>query len=178
MIPADPPKGLVYVLTGNGKGKTCSAVGMSVRALGRGMKVLLIQFLKPEGGSGETLFLKGADRFASLQFGTGRFIGRDRIQPDDILQAERGLEAAETAVRGREWDMVILDEILQAADFGLVSVDRILGLMSGKSESVELVLTGRSAPEAVIERADLVSEIREVKHPHRSGLRARRGIEF
>jgi cob(I)alamin adenosyltransferase len=171
-------KRLVHVITGNGKGKTCSAVGMAVRALGRGMKVLLIQVLKPEDGSGETLYLKNENRFASFQFGTAAFIDKDRIRAEDLRLVSQGLEAAEKAVRSTEWDMVILDEILLAADLGLVSVERLLRLVVEKSETVELVLTGRNAPAALIEKADLVSEIREIKHPYLNGIHARKGIEF
>jgi cob(I)alamin adenosyltransferase len=177
-MPPGTSKGLVHVITGNGKGKTCSAVGMAVRALGRGMKVLLIQFLKPEDGSGEILFLKGRDGFQSLQFGSAGFLDRNRLRPEDIRLAGRGLEAADEAVKSGKWDMVILDEILQAEDFGLIPVEGILRLMEEKSETVELVMTGRNAAKDLTERADLVSEIKEIKHPHQRGLPARRGIEF
>jgi cob(I)alamin adenosyltransferase len=170
--------GLVHVITGDGKGKTCSAVGMSARALGRGMKVLLIQFLKPEDGSGEILFLKDREGFESLQFGNAGFLDPEGMRPEDMRLAGLGLEAAEKAVRSGRWDMVILDEILLAADFGLIPVERVLRLIEEKSETVELVLTGRNAAKVVIDRADLVSEIKEIKHPHRRGLRARKGIEF
>jgi cob(I)alamin adenosyltransferase len=178
MMPPEKSKGLVHVITGNGKGKTCSAVGMAVRALGRGLKVILIQFLKPEDGSGEILFLKNADGFKSLQFGITGFLGRDGVQPEDIRLAGLGLEAADDAVRSGKWDMIILDEILMAVGFGLIPVESVLRLIGEKNEAVELVLTGRNAAKAVIERADLVSEIREIKHPYRLGLDARRGIEF
>jgi cob(I)alamin adenosyltransferase len=177
-MPTKKPRGLVHVITGNGKGKTCSAVGMSVRALGRGMKVLLIQFLKPEGGSGETIFLNRMEGFQSVQFGRAGFLNRDRIKPEDIRLAERGLEAAEEAVRSGKWDMVVLDEILQAADLGLIPPGRLLRLIADKPEALELVLTGRNAAKDVTGQADLVSEIREIKHPHQRGTRARRGIEF
>jgi len=178
MTRTNPQKQLVHVITGDGKGKTCSAVGMAVRALGRGMRVLLIQFLKPVDGSGETLLLKAEKRFSSLQYGTAAFVDRDRIQPEDLRLASLGLKAAEKAVRGDEWDMVILDEVFPAADLGLVSVESLLRLIDQKSDTVELVLTGRKAPSALIEKADLVSEIREIKHPYRSGIPARKGIEF
>ena len=169
---------MVHIITGDGKGKTCSAIGMAVRGLGRGMKVLLIQFLKPQAGSGEILYLKSESRFACLNFGIASFVNRSRLLPEDIRLASQGLEAAEKAVRSDEWDMVILDEVLLAADFGLVSVDRVLRMVEEKSGAVELVLTGRNAPAALIEKADLVSEIRPVKHPYWNGIQAREGIEF
>jgi cob(I)alamin adenosyltransferase len=178
MTPTGRSKGLVHVITGDGKGKTCSAVGMSVRALGRGMKVLFIQFLKPEDGSGEILFLKGRDGFKSLQFGNPGFLDRNGIRPEDFRLAGLGLEAAAEAVRSGQWDLIVLDEILLAADFGLIPVERMLRLIEEKSDNVELVLTGRNAANAVVGQADVVSEIREVKHPHQRGLNARRGIEF
>jgi cob(I)alamin adenosyltransferase len=178
MNPVDPQKRLVQVYTGDGKGKTCTAMGMAVRALGRGWKVLAIQFLKPPDGSGETLFLKRAERFTAMQFGTADFVFRDRIGPEVRRIAEDGMAAAEQNVRNGEWDMVILDEILLAVDFGLIEADRVRSLMTDKPDSVELVLTGRNAPRILIESADLVSEVREIKHPCGLGVKARKGIEF
>jgi cob(I)alamin adenosyltransferase len=178
MTATDPQKRLVHVYTGDGKGKTCTAMGMAARALGRGWRVLAIQFLKPADGSGEILFLRGAERFKAIQFGTTDFIFRDRMDPEVKRIAEEGMATAEKEVHSGEWDMVILDEILQAADFGLLAADRVRRLMEQKPDSVELVLTGRNAPETLIENADLVSEIREIKHPHGRGIKARKGIEF
>lgn len=178
MSPTDPQKRLVHVYTGDGKGKTCIAMGMAARALGRGWKVLALQFLKPADGSGEILFLKGTERFKSVQFGTADFVFRNRIGPEVRRIAEEGMEAAEKEVRSGEWDMVILDEILQAVDLGLLDLGRVHRLMAEKPDSVELVLTGRNAPDILIESADLVSEVREIKHPQGRGVKARKGIEF
>jgi cob(I)alamin adenosyltransferase len=178
MNASGPQNRLVHVYTGDGKGKTCAAVGLAVRALGRGWKVLAIQFLKPADGSGEILFLKAAERFKSMQFGTADFVLKDRIGPEARRIAEEGMAAAEKEVRGGAWDMVILDELIQAVDLGLVGADRVGRLMSEKPGSVELVLTGRNAPGSLIEKADLVSEVREIKHPLGRGVKARKGIEF
>jgi cob(I)alamin adenosyltransferase len=171
-------KRLTQVYIGDGKGKTCAAVGQAVRALGRGWRVLLIQFLKPAGGSGETEACNRLEGFVSKQFGSREFVYPGRVRPDDIRSAQAGLDEAERALDQGLWDLVVLDEILDAASLGLVPYDRVLDLVRKKPETVELVLTGRHAPQSLIEAADLVSSFVSVKHPFEKGTPARKGIEF
>jgi cob(I)alamin adenosyltransferase len=171
-------KRVSHVYTGNGKGKTSAAIGLAVRALGRGWKVLMIQFLKSESCSGENTAFKKMENFKCVQFGSPKFIKKGQIRPIDLRLAQKGFEMAENAVRKREWDMVILDEIILAVDFDLIPSEQLLGLMKDKPDSVELVLTGRNATPRLMEAADLVSEIKEIKHPYRKGIPARKGVEY
>lgn len=171
-------RGLVQVYTGNGKGKTTAALGLAFRAVGRGLKVCMVQFIKGGGQYGEHL---AADRFfpelTLHQTGRDGWIVRDQLDPEDIRIAREALELSRIALVGEAYDLVILDEINGAAWFGLIDVEDILGLMAQKPPRVELVLTGRSADERVIAAADLVTEMAEVKHYYLMGVQARQGIE-
>jgi cob(I)alamin adenosyltransferase len=178
MIPSKPfERRCVQIYTGEGKGKTTAAMGQALRALGRGWKVLLIQFLKPPGGSGETAAFERLPGFESMQFGGPEFVISDRPDPMDSERAERGLNEAVRRI-GEGWDMVILDEILQAVSLGLLAEARVLDLVRSKPDNVELVLTGRGATPSLINASDLVTEMTPVKHPFRNGTPARSGIEF
>jgi cob(I)alamin adenosyltransferase len=171
-------RGYVQVYTGDGKGKTTASFGLALRAVGNGLKVLVIQFMKGPEMTGE--------RRAAKQLAPGmevRPMGRDGLlHPGDIMESDRTLatEALESAVsemaEGR-WDMLILDELNTACALGLVPVERMLQLMDLKPDGMELVFTGRGAPEEVIEKADLVTEMREIKHYYQQGVPAREGIE-
>jgi cob(I)alamin adenosyltransferase len=171
-------RGQVQVYTGNGKGKTTAALGLAFRAVGRGLKVCIVQFIKGGGQYGEHV---AAERLAPLltihQTGRDCWIYKDNLDPEDIKLAHETLELARTALIGGEYDLVILDEINGAAWFGLIEVDDILALIAARPENVELVLTGRSADPRVIEAADLVTEMVEVKHYYQAGVQARLGIE-
>jgi len=171
-------RGLVQVYTGNGKGKTTASLGLALRAVGRGLKVCMVQFIKGGGQYGEHL---SAEKLAPLltihQTGREGWIHKDRLDPEDIRIAREALELARQAVTGAEYDLVILDEINGAAWFGLVGVEDVLSLIDAKPATVELVLTGRSADERVIAAADLVTEMREIKHYFAAGVQARIGIE-
>ena len=171
-------RGQVQVYTGNGKGKTTAALGLALRAVGRGLRVCIVQFIKGGGQYGEHL---AAERLAPLltihQTGRDGWVKKGAPHPDDITQARLALDLAYTALACHDYDLVILDEINGAAWFGLVTVDEILSLMAAKPANVELVLTGRSADERVVAAADLVTEMREVKHYFRQGVQARIGIE-
>lgn len=171
-------RGLVQVYTGNGKGKTTASLGLALRAIGRGLKVCMIQFIKGGGEYGEH---QAARHLAPLltihQTGRDGWIFKDRLDPKDIRIAHDALVLARTALTGGEYDLVILDEINGAAWFGLVSVDDLLQLIKDKPAQVELVLTGRSADDRVIAAADLVTEMREIKHYYQQGVEARLGIE-
>jgi len=171
-------QGQVQVYTGNGKGKTTAALGLALRAVGRGLRVCMVQFIKGGGEYGEHL---AAERLAPLltihQTGRDNWIFKDNLDPEDIRIAGETLELARRVLTGGAYDLVILDEINGAAWFGLISVDDILALIGARPDRTELVLTGRSADPRVIEAADLVTEMVEVKHYFQAGVQARLGIE-
>lgn len=171
-------EGKVQVYTGNGKGKTTAALGLALRAVGRGLKVCMVQFIKGGGEYGEHI---AAERLAPLltihQTGRDCWIYKDRLDPQDVAIARGTLNLARETLTGGEYDLVILDEINGAAWFGLITVEDILDLIKQRPEQVELVLTGRSADPRVIEAADLVTEMVEVKHYYQAGVPARTGIE-
>ncbi len=171
-------QGLIQVYTGNGKGKTTAALGLALRAVGRELKVCMIQFMKGGGPYGEHL---AAPRLAPLltiiQTGREGWVDRDNPDPEDTRLARGALELAGKALAGGEYDLVILDEVNGAVAFGLLTVDDVLTLMERKPANVELVLTGRNADERIIAAADLVTEMREIKHYYRKGITSRVGIE-
>jgi len=169
--------GLVQVYTGNGKGKTTSALGLAMRAVGHGFKVIMIQFMKGKVNYGE---LNSAKKLGIeiIQFGRPTFVDKDNPDPIDIEEARKALSFAKKILKEGKYDIVILDEINVALDFNLISLEDVLDLIESKPESVELILTGRYAHAKVVERADLVSEIIEIKHPYMKGVEARKGIEY
>jgi len=171
-------KGFVQVYTGDGKGKTTAAFGLALRAIGRGLKVYIIQFIKGGFDSGELYVIDKLPNVMLRAFGRGRFITEYPPPEEDVKLATEALELAEKVIKSGEYDIVILDEINVALHLKLISLDRALELIKSKPEHVELVLTGRYAPKEIIDVADLVTEMREIKHPYRSGCRARKGIEF
>lgn len=172
-------KGLVVVITGDGKGKTSAALGMALRALGHGFRVKMIQFMKGvDNVYGELRASRNLPGFEIEQHGRSSFVNRRSPAPEDVQMAQAGLARAKEVVCSGEWDMVILDEINVAVDYGLVSEEQVLELIRGKPRWVDLVLTGRNASSKVIEVSDLVSEVREVKHHYRSGIPAREGMEY
>ena len=171
-------KGLVQVYTGDGKGKTSSAFGLALRAVGRGLKVYIIQFIKGGFDYGE---LYVVDRLPNLKlkaFGRGMFVTERPPGKEDVEPAQEALALSQEVVKSGEYDIVILDEINVALNLKLISLEKVLELIKDKPEHVELVLTGRSAPEEIIKAADLVTEMREVKHPFHKGYQARKGIEY
>jgi len=171
-------KGLVQVYTGDGKGKTTAAFGLALRAIGRGLKVYIIQFIKGGFDYGELYVVDKLPNITLRAFGRGRFVTELPPPEEDVELAEEALELAEKVVKSGEHDVVILDEINVALHLKLISLERVLELIKNKPEHVELILTGRYAPKEIIDVADLVTEMREVKHPYRSGYQARKGIEF
>lgn len=171
-------KGLIQVYTGNGKGKTTSALGLALRAVGHEFKVCIIQFLKGGGPYGEQIAAKKlAPYLTIIQTGRDGWIRKGTPAPEDIELARKGLSLAADALTGNDYDLVILDEINNAVHYRLICVDDVLDLIKRKPEKVELVLTGRNAHEKVIESADLVTEMREIKHYYKKGVQARDGIE-
>jgi cob(I)alamin adenosyltransferase len=171
------PDGMVQVYTGNGKGKTTAALGLALRALGHGMKVYMIQFMKGDPGYGELRTARGLSGFTIRQCGRSDFVNRDHPDEEDVALARQGLAHAREIVASGRYDLVILDEINVAMDFHLIPTESVLDLIRSKPRGVELVLTGRGAPKRVIEAADLVTEMREIKHYYQRGKTARDGIE-
>lgn len=171
-------RGLVMVLTGNGKGKTTSAMGQALRAVGHGRKVLVIQFMKGRK-YGEVLAAeKHLPGITIVQSGLDSFVMRDNPAPVDVELARQGLEMAREALTAGTHDMVILDEINVAIDFKLIPLPDLLDLIRNKPPEVDLILTGRYAPPEIVELADTVSEIREVRHHYSKGIKERAGIEY
>jgi cob(I)alamin adenosyltransferase len=171
-------RGLVQVYTGNGKGKTSAAFGLALRAIGRGLKVCIIQFIKGGFDYGE---LYVADRLPGLKlktFGRGKFVSEKKPDSEDVRLAEEALETAEAAVRDGAYDVIVLDEINVALDLKLIKIERVLQIIKDKPVQTELVLTGRKAPKEIVDAADLVTEMVEVKHPYNRGFQARKGIEY
>ena len=169
-------QGYVHVYTGNGKGKTTAALGLALRAVGAGLKVYIGQFIK----NADYSEIKALERFKGQitleQFGRGCFI-RGNPCDADISAARTALTAIESALKSGEFQLVIADEANVAFGCGLVTEADLLALMAARRPETELVLTGRNAPPAVIEQADLVTEMREIKHYFQQGVLAREGIE-
>ncbi|MBN1178015.1 MAG: cob(I)yrinic acid a,c-diamide adenosyltransferase [Anaerolineae bacterium] len=170
--------GLVQVYTGDGKGKTTAALGLALRAAGHGMRTYVGQFLKGRD-YGE---LESVQHLAPLitieQYGLNDWVHVDNVTPEQRQAAQAGLAKGRQALLGGEYDIVVLDEANVALYFGVLTEAEVLALIDEKPSHVELILTGRRAPQSIIERADLVTEMREVQHPYRRGVPARRGIEF
>jgi cob(I)alamin adenosyltransferase len=169
-------KGYIQVYTGNGKGKTTASLGLALRSAGAGYKVFIGQFLK----TGDYSEIKALQRFDDLitvkQFGAPRFI-KQTINEEDRLLAEKGLAELCKVLDSEEWDVVIAEELNVAVHLGVIPLEDALYLMSRKGENTELVITGRYAPEEIISRANLVTEMGEIKHYYKEGVPARVGIE-
>ncbi|MBM4313637.1 MAG: cob(I)yrinic acid a,c-diamide adenosyltransferase [Deltaproteobacteria bacterium] len=171
-------KGLVQVYTGNGKGKTTAAFGQALRAVGQGYRVCVIQFMK---GRKYGEFLAAEKCLPNLTIhlaGLDSFVMRENPAPLDIELALRGLDLARRTIASGDYDMVILDEINVAADFGLIPPGDITDLIRNKPAPVDLILTGRYAPPEIVALADTVSEISEIRHHYHAGVKERAGIEF
>lgn len=173
--------GLVIVYTGGGKGKTTAALGMALRAVGHGKRICMIQFIKGSWHYGEMDSAgRLAPEFEMTAAGRG-FVGI----VDDKSPREDHRDAAQEAARisrerisSNQYDLVILDEINYAVDLGLVDLQDVIGMIRTKPEGLDLVLTGNHVRREVIDLADLVTEMREIKHPYRAGIKARRGVDF
>ncbi|MDI3475187.1 MAG: cob(I)alamin adenosyltransferase [Thermococcaceae archaeon] len=168
--------GLVHIYTGNGKGKTTAALGLAVRMLGSGGRVMIIQFMKAPDVYGEQKKIKECGA-AIESFGLPKFV-HGKPDPDDIEAAKKALQRSKEVVSSGEWDLVILDEICVALGFGMLDLSEVRELIEKKAPNTELVLTGRYCPEELFDVADYVTEMREVKHPYQRGILARKGVEF
>ena len=174
-------KGLIIVYTGRGKGKTTAALGIALRAVGHGMKVGMIQFIKGEWYYGELTSAKRLEpEFDLVAAGKG-FVGI--IDDDHDIQDHRdaakvALEFAKKKMIDKKYDILILDEINYATNLGLVSVGEVTNLLTLKPEELTLILTGNHAPREIMDLADLVTEMKEIKHPYRLGIKAKKGIDF
>ncbi|MDZ7330403.1 MAG: cob(I)yrinic acid a,c-diamide adenosyltransferase [candidate division KSB1 bacterium] len=170
------PRGYIQIYTGNGKGKTTAALGLAVRAAGHGLRTYIAQFMKGQF-YGELESLHGIAEITIEQFGKNTFVHIDRPEQEDIKMAQAGLAKAYEAMMSGRFQIIILDEILVAIHFRLLTLKQVMEFVNNKPTSVELILTGRYAPAALIEKADLVTEMAEVKHYYRQQVIARDGIE-
>ncbi len=191
-------KGYVQVYTGNGKGKSTAAIGLAIRALGAGKRVMILQFMKAQAYSEHKILPEISENLTVETVGKPFFIIKEGSMPEDELVKWRdqavifppgqppqeylkivaqGIAKAQEVIMDGKYDVVILDEINVALHFGLVTWQQVKTLIEQKAEGVELVLTGRGAPPELISRADLVTEMREIKHYYTQGIQARKGID-
>ncbi len=173
--------GFIIVYTGDGKGKTTAALGMAFRAVGRGWKVLMIQFGKGSWHYGELDTAKRlAPDFEIIPMGIGfyKILDDRHSEQEHRAAARRALEFSREQMLSGKYDLLILDEINGAVAAGLLEIEEVLKLLDARPEDLTLVLTGRSAASALIERADLVTEMREIKHPYQKGILAQKGIDY
>lgn len=171
-------RGRVQVYTGEGKGKTTAALGLALRACGQGWKVLMIQFMKGSADYGEIRIAGSVPNLTLIQTGSPDFVRKGKPSENDLKLAAEGMAVAREALKTSPPDMLILDEINVAVDYGLVPLKRVLELIRSRPASLELVLTGRRAHPELIRIADLVSEILSIKHPFAEGVSGRRGVEY
>ena len=171
-------KGLVIVNTGDGKGKTTAALGMVLRAWGRGFRICVVQFIKAETGRwGE---IKAAEKLGIEWHSTGDgFTWTSRDMDETVARARHGWEIAQEKIASDQYDLIVLDEFTYTLHYGwLDSAETLAWLKMHKPERLHLVITGRSAPEALVDYADLVTEMNVIKHPYEQGIQAQPGIEF
>lgn len=168
---------MIHVYIGHGKGKTTAAMGLGLRALGAGQKVLLIQFLK-DGTSSELKIIKRIKNFDLKIFGKKGFIEKNKLSKKDYDLARQGFNFVQKAIKDNKYDLIILDEINLANYFGLIKTQEILDLIKKTPSKTELILTGRNPSKRIIQQADLVTEMKQIKHYFKKGIKARKGIEF
>ncbi|HEV8525293.1 MAG TPA: cob(I)yrinic acid a,c-diamide adenosyltransferase [Terriglobales bacterium] len=173
-------RGLIIVNTGPGKGKTTAAMGTALRAVGQGMKVLMLQFLKGSWHYGELDAVKAfGDKFVMKQMGRGFVkVGGADTDPEDVRMVEEAWREAREAILSGQWDLVILDEINYAISYSMLDPAQVVETLKKKPEMVHVVLTGRNAHPTIVDLADTVTEMRQVKHAYEKGVMAQRGIEY
>jgi len=170
-------KGFIQVYTGNGKGKTGAAFGLALRAIGRGLRVCVVQFIKGGFDYGESYVVGRLPLLEMAAYGRGKFI-TERPTAEDVAEAKRAFDHAKAAIQNGKFDIVILDEVNVAMHLGLLLVSDLVEVLKKRPSQVEVILTGRYAPEEIVNMADLVTEMREIKHPFAQGVKARKGIEY
>ena len=172
-------KGLILLYTGNGKGKTTAALGQVLRAAGHGFKVAIVQFIKNMKNTGEIKAAKKifADHLEIYPMGSG-FTWDAKDTEELRLAAEKGWNLAREKIESGQYCMVILDELTYALNYGLLDQDEILTFLKNKPEKLHVIITGRDASDKLIDLADLVTEMKEIKHPYQKGIKATKGIEF
>jgi len=170
-------KGLIQVYTGDGKGKTTAALGLALRASGRGLKTIIIQFMK-NGDYGEKRAAKELECISVEQYGLPEFVIKGKERPEDYEAAERGLARALEIMEKEECDILILDELNITLHFGLLKIGEVIEVLDKKPEKMEIIITGRCMPREIAGMADLITEMNMVKHPYEKGINAREGIEF
>ena len=169
---------MLHIYTGNGKGKTTASLGLATRFLGHHKKVCLIQFMKKNVEYGEITFFKDIPNIDIFQFGTPDFVDKKNPKPIDIEEAVQGFKKAKEVIISKEHDLVILDELNVALDFELISLEEVLPFIKEKKDDLELVVTGRYAPGELLEIADLITEMKEVRHYYSEGISARESVEY
>lgn len=170
--------GQVLVFTGKGKGKTSAAVGVAIRAAGHGLRVFLVLFMKGEFPYGEQKALALLPNVTLCRFGSLEFCNPNQVKEEEKAEARKALQTAREALLSGGYDVVVLDEVNVAAAWGLISVEEVVELIKQKPPGVDLILTGRYADDRVLELADLVTEMVEVKHPYHKGVLSRKGIDY
>ena len=171
-------KGLIEIFTGDGKGKTSAALGLALRALGHGLKVFVVYFMKGNFPYGEQKILSQLANIEFAKYGQLSFVDPNNVTQAEKEEAKRALETARKAILSNNYDVVILDEINVAAAWKLIDIDEVINLIDEKPDKVELVLTGRYADDKLIDMADLVTNMTKVKHPYDKGISSRRGIDY
>ena len=172
-----PDRGTVQLYTGDGKGKTTASLGAAIRAAGHGKRVLMIQFMKGRL-YGELAASKEIDGFTIEQYGRDEFVDPKNPDPVDLELAEKGWARALEAAGDEALDLLILDEINVAVSFGLIALEDVIRFVEKRPVHLELILTGRYAPDELVELADTVTEMREIKHHYQKGVKARKGVEY
>ena len=171
-------KGLVQIFTGDGKGKTSAALGIVLRALGHGLRVCIVAFMKGDYPYGEWHVLSKLPNVKIARFGFRTFTDPANVKPEEIEQAKQALAVAREAMLSGNYDLVVLDEVNVATAWKLVEVDEVVRLVSNKPANVELILTGRYADTRLVKLADLVTECLKIKHPYDEGITSRKGIDY
>ena len=176
----DIRRGLIMVNTGPGKGKTTAAMGTALRAVGQGMRVLMLQFLKGSWHYGELDAVQAfGDKFIMKQMGRGFVkVGTEKPDPEDVRMVEEAWKEAEKAILSGEWDLVVLDEINYAISYGMLDPAKVVESLKQRPGMVHVILTGRNAHPTIVDLADTVTEMRQVKHAYEKGVMAQRGIEY
>lgn len=170
-------KGLIIIFTGEGKGKTTAALGMALRAIGHHLKVFIIQFIKGKWQSGELKAVKGMSNLSILPMGSG-FICKEKSRDREKKMALEAWDLCRKKIESKEYDMVIMDEINYAIHYNLLNLDDVISFLKNKPKKIHIVLTGRNAKPKLIEIADIVTEMRDIKHSYRRGVKAQKGIEY